>query len=731
MKKILLAILFISMLLTNKSIAQESLQGSWGVRLIVSGGSKLDNNAADDDWVTGAQEIVDELPSAGHVITNFTHPAHGYHFTLRTNANVDIANEIHPDFVPSLENEQIILDVINVLKNGGKKVILYIATDGPSARGGTPDNATYEAAWANYYNTKFGGDEGAAWRNLARGFAERFKGLADGYWLDHTGSCPGGIVNFIAMLKDVDPTLSITGNGVEENVTDYDDYFEYPDGTIIQVDTDGLNDTDLRKYRIKSFNTFSPYLEFTSGHPTPLAQGAPPNSWAYEEFTFPEIIAVSTYFNPDTDLVKHAWIPMRQNWTNSSFPLLFEVEQAYRFVRTLTDGNCAITWGNTQTDGKITPEEMSIMKEIDSRLQMSPMPDYVPYSRPEGALLVGESANNRYQLIFADQLPDKELGDSDIPTGALASSGLPVTTTSSDTSVATIINNQIHIVGIGTTTITHSQAGNSEYNAAVNVSRTLTVVEELNAITAQVIVTSDEGDQRFALNETLNPTITPGLLGVFSTNTTYTQLRGTNTVLDNISGKLEFYVQSDSGNKTGHIAFDFRTIVGTQATVTVTVEGLSPQVYNVVNTNTDILINSVGIYDEYRLDFTNAVNFSNTPIKVSIEVNDLDQGSATTVTAARFYNFYYTNQQGLSTNTHIKKNKTFKVSPNPVQHGFSLVGDFNEDIEQIEIFNMAGVLVKTLKGQTTNYNISDLSPGLYLAKAKTVNQITVVKLIKE
>ncbi|WP_299668740.1 hypothetical protein [uncultured Polaribacter sp.] len=84
-------------------MAQEFLQRSWGVRLIVSGGSKLNSGAANNDWVTGAQEIVDDLPTVGHVITNFTHPAHGYHFTLRTTANVDITNEIHPDFVPSLE----------------------------------------------------------------------------------------------------------------------------------------------------------------------------------------------------------------------------------------------------------------------------------------------------------------------------------------------------------------------------------------------------------------------------------------------------------------------------------------------------------------------------------------------------------------------------------------------------------------------------------------------------
>jgi len=117
-----------------------------GGRLLVSGGAKLDAASSSSDWVGGAQDIVDNLPSVGHVITNFTHPAHGYHFNLRTSRFVNIANEIHPDFVPSLKNEKIILDAIKISKDADKKVILYIATGGPSARGGTPDNATYKAA---------------------------------------------------------------------------------------------------------------------------------------------------------------------------------------------------------------------------------------------------------------------------------------------------------------------------------------------------------------------------------------------------------------------------------------------------------------------------------------------------------------------------------------------------------------------------------------------------------
>ncbi|WP_299668882.1 hypothetical protein [uncultured Polaribacter sp.] len=384
-----LAIINIS---AQTSSEKNSLMGSWGVRLIVEGGVELDKASSYSDWVKGAQNIVDNLPTVGHVFTNFTHRAHGYWFTLRDNPYVDIAKEIHPEFVPSPENEKIILDVIDILHKGGKKVILYIATDGPSARSGTRNNAEYKAAWENYYNAKFDGDEGLAYRTLCKGFIERFKGLADGYWLDHVGGIAGELTDFIDMIREVDPSVMIASNGIVENESsNKSKYFKDKNGDDLEVDSDGTNDPDGRKYKIRSFNLNSSYVDFTSGHPTPLAWGAPPNSWAYEEFTFPEIVDAMASYDPTKHTIKHAWMPMRMKWTSPRANLVFDVEQAYRFVRTLTDGGCAITWGNTQTNGAMTKDEMDIMKEIDRRLRMKPMPDYIPYKRPAGAKLVGET----------------------------------------------------------------------------------------------------------------------------------------------------------------------------------------------------------------------------------------------------------------------------------------------------------------------------------------------------
>ncbi|MFZ4582380.1 MAG: hypothetical protein ACOYM7_06985 [Paludibacter sp.] len=58
---------------------------------------------------------------------------------------------------------------------------------------------------------------------------------------------------------------------------------------------------------------------------------------------------------------------------------------------------------------------------------------------------------------------------------ATASSGLSVTYTSSNPSVAKIVDGQVHIVDAGITTITASQAGNASFDAAADVSQELTV----------------------------------------------------------------------------------------------------------------------------------------------------------------------------------------------------------------------------------------------------------------
>ena len=363
----------------------EWLAGSWGVTFPVFGGERLDTEVNNNyDLRAGAQELVDELPAAGHVFTNLSYFAHSHYFTLRENPNVDIANEIDPSLVPTLENEQIILDVLQTFKDADKKIILYISTN-------YMDRASDEAqaAWQVYYTNEFAGDEYLAYENLIQGFVERFKDYADGYWLDTTSNLidDGKLEDFISMIKKTDPTSIVSANANKN-------YFS-ENGSFIYVDSDGVDDTDETDYKIVLHEPLNSYQDFTNGHVTPLTQGAPPNSFGYEEYTLPNMVEEPWVTYDGKSVLKHAWFPVRQQWHSPRADLVFGVEQAYRFVKTAIDGNTAITLANTidygiDNPGYMMRDEMEIMKEINARLMMETPPTPEVYVRPEGASLLGE-----------------------------------------------------------------------------------------------------------------------------------------------------------------------------------------------------------------------------------------------------------------------------------------------------------------------------------------------------
>jgi hypothetical protein len=87
------------------------------------------------------------------------------------------------------------------------------------------------------------------------------------------------------------------------------------------------------------------------------------------------------------------------------------------------------------------------------------------------------------QTITFGTLANRAYGDASFTLGATASSGLTITYASSNTNVATVSGNTVTIVGVGTTNITASQVGNTNYNAATDVVRSLTITQKQLTIT--------------------------------------------------------------------------------------------------------------------------------------------------------------------------------------------------------------------------------------------------------
>ena len=363
------------------------LSGSWGVTFPVFGGERLDSEVAGGyDLVSGAQEIVDELPEVGHIITNLSYFAHSHYFTFSKNANIDLATEIDPSLVPTNPNDEIIFDVLDIFRNSGKRIILYIHV-GYMERA----DSTVQVAWENYYNTNFNGDQYAAYEYMMMGFIEEVKDYVDGYWLDGAWRLTddGRLDDFHAMIRSTHPDAAISIQGNSE-------FFRDTNGDFLLVDSDGLDDMDSIDYKIMRFRPQINLGNYTGGHVTPLGQGAPPNSWAYEEYTIPDMVEEPLIDFDGRPIVKHGWFPMRERWHVPSRPLVFvDREQVYRFTRKITDANAGVTFASTTTDlgdkkGYMMADEMVLFKAVNDRLAMTDVPDYEPYVRPEGAYLVGE-----------------------------------------------------------------------------------------------------------------------------------------------------------------------------------------------------------------------------------------------------------------------------------------------------------------------------------------------------
>jgi hypothetical protein len=140
-------------------------------------------------------------------------------------------------------------------------------------------------------------------------------------------------------------------------------------------------------------------------------------------------------------------------------------------------------------------------------------------------------------------LADKIFGDTPFTLNATASSGLPVSYTSSNTSVAMVSGNTVTIVGAGTTTITASQTGNANYSAAAHVPQVLTVSKANQTITFNALADKFVGDAPFQLIATASS----GLGVSFTSSNSAVAMVGGNT-LSIMGAGITTIVASQAGN---------------------------------------------------------------------------------------------------------------------------------------------------------------------------------------
>lgn len=159
---------------------------------------------------------------------------------------------------------------------------------------------------------------------------------------------------------------------------------------------------------------------------------------------------------------------------------------------------------------------------------------------PATIVIQGLTVNKANQTISFSSLPTQSVGNPDFGPGATTSSGLLVSYTSNNTSVATIMSGNIHIVAAGSSTITASQGGNSNYNVA-------TPVNQLLIVSVSLFVNVDTSFEALVYNPIINHNyniLRPNISVIINSDT----FISINNTEDTNTGQIEVTLTTGSEN---------------------------------------------------------------------------------------------------------------------------------------------------------------------------------------
>jgi hypothetical protein len=340
-------------------------------------------------------------------------------------------------------------------------------------------------------------------------------------------------------------------------------------------------------------------------------------------------------------------------------------------------------------------------------------------------------------------IADTSSDAADFPIPALTSDSTgAITYTSSNTSVAVILNNTtIDVVGPGITTITASQEASAPFLAG-STSTTLTVIAPIPA--APTPPSRPAADVKSIFSDVYQPVATLGYVGggpnddnTYNTswcaaNTTLVVLDGNNTnKITNLgcegiaflSGRFDaagftrFHMDIYTPTATQDKSFNFKFSNWSGGAA-------ETNAFEYSATNANILPNvNPGTWISIDLPLTafTAIGGSNN--------TDFTQFVITSDLGTVYYDNLYLHKNTLATASFAAA--SIKMYPNPASTNFTI--EALENVEQISVINMIGqeVISLTPNSKTVTVDVSGLQVGVYVVKTSIDGNVASTRFIKE
>lgn len=309
--------------------------------------------------------------------------------------------------------------------------------------------------------------------------------------------------------------------------------------------------------------------------------------------------------------------------------------------------------------------------------------------------------------VTADQVP--------FTLSASASSGLPVSFTSSDLSVATITGNQVTILAAGTTQITATQPGNTNYAAAQPVMRLLTVNKANQTITFSAIDTRTVGDVPF----TLSASASSALPVQFVTTSDKVTLNG-NTVTILQGGSVSITARQEGNTNYNAATSVTKTFCINPAKPTITLTGQ--------NTDNILMTSSATSGNQWYLDdslLAGATQASIEPLSAGVYKVQVSVDGCVS---------QFSNDLPLIVTALLKEvnNQHINLYPNPATDKVvvSLPARQGESRVSITTSNESLRNEWITSGDTVELDITQYPPGVYLIQVYTKSQRYYARFVK-